>query len=259
MKKISVSVLVFILFIVTIIGPTLYQGSDMTNGLDINKLYFGVGHIPSAIFILGSLFLLFISKSRDEDDVNKTQKSIDKEFKQADELINQERYELEDLKKLFNNKNKYLEKLKYIISIGSSEKEIEMMIDLYTLDIYIAYEKLKNDYDYISMVLPMLGMIGTIAGLLQMFGSPSNIGGEDDFSAKFAGLSVALATTLYASLLTVLVVKPSSREVDRLILNTQKSEMNILIKSKLFFHRLDSQVFLEYIQLENEEKNADKV
>ena len=263
MKKISISILIFILFIVTIIGPTLYQDSDKINeiillGLDINKLYFGVGHIPSFIFIFGSLFLLFISKNRDENKVNKLQKNINMEFKQADELIGLEKYELGDLKILFDNKNKYLEKLKYIISIGSSEKEIEMMIDKYTLDIYIAYEKLKNDYDYISMVLPMLGMIGTIAGLLQMFGAPTDIGGEDDFAAKFAGLSVALATTLYASLLTVLVVKPFAREVDRLVIDTQKYEANILIKSKLFFHRLDSQVFLEYMQLSSEEENKDK-
>jgi flagellar motor component MotA len=267
MGKVLVSVLIFFLFIVMIVVPSFantmfnmgWKASEIIIlGIDVNKLYFGVIHIPSLIFILGSMFFLWLSKSKDEEKVSNLEKSINKEFKEADTLINQETYEVQDLQKLFaNSQNKYLQELKYLISIGSSEKELEMVIDKYTLKIYVAYEKLKNDYDYIAAVLPMLGMIGTIAGLLQMFGSPTSMGGEDDFAAKFSGLSVALATTLYASLLTVLVVKPASRSVDTLILDTQKNEANIVIKSKLFLHRLDTQVFLEYLR-ESEAKNDEE-
>jgi flagellar motor component MotA len=267
MGKVLVSVLIFFLFIVMIVVPSFantmfnmgWKASEIIIlGIDVNKLYFGVIHIPSLIFILGSMFFLWLSKSKDEEKVSNLEKSINKEFKEADTLINQETYEVQDLQKLFaNSQNKYLQELKYLISIGSSEKELEMVIDKYTLKIYVAYEKLKNDYDYIAAVLPMLGMIGTIAGLLQMFGSPTSMGGEDDFAAKFSGLSVALATTLYASLLTVLVVKPASRSVDTLILDTQKNEANIVIKSKLFLHRLDTQVFLEYLR-ESESKNDEE-
>ncbi len=265
MGKALISLLIFILFVVTIIVPSsIHNWIELEGkaselliaGIDFNKLYLGVIHIPSAIFIFGSLILLWISKSRDEDKVSTLERNISKNFKEADELISLQSYEVEDLKKLFSNKkNSYLQELKYLISIGTSEKELDMIIDKYTLKIYIAYEKLKNDYDYIAAILPMLGMIGTIAGLLQMFGSPTGIGGEDDFASKFSGLSVALATTLYASLLTVLLVKPASRRVETLMLNTQKNETNILIKSKLFLHRLDSQVFLEYINLT---KDAEK-
>ncbi len=268
MSKVLISGIIFALFVVTIIVPSLansmfemgWKANEVILfGININKLYLGVLHLPSIFFIFGSLFFLWISKSRDEDKVSRLEKNINKEFKEADTLISLETYSIEDLEKLFiNKKNSYLQELKYLISIGSSEKELDMVIDKYTLKIYVAYEKLKNDYDYIAAVLPMLGMIGTIAGLLQMFGSPSGIGGEDDFAAKFSGLSIALATTLYASLLTVLVVKPASRGVDTLILDTQKHEANILIKSKLFLHRLDSQLFLEYIQKSETEENRDK-
>jgi len=265
MSRMFISGLIFGLFVITIVVPSFantmfhmgWKASEVILfGFDVNKLYYGIIHFPSLVFILGSFFLLWITKSKDEDKVSKLEEAINRDFKEADELIKLESYELEDLKKLFSNtKNKYLQELRYIISIGSSEKEIEMVVDKYTLKIYIAYEKLKNDYDYIAGVLPMLGMIGTIAGLLQMFGAPSAMGAEDDFAAKFSGLSVALATTLYASLLTVLVVKPASRAIDTLILDTQKNEENILIKSKLFLHRLDSQVFLEYFnEMNSEEK-----
>jgi len=267
MGKVLVSVLIFALFVVMIVLPSFvnnmfdmgWKASEIIIlGIDVNKLYLGVLHIPSIIFIFGSLLFLWMSKSKDEEKVSKLEKSINKEFKEADTLISLETYKLADLKKLFaNSKNSYLQELRYLISIGSSEKELEMIIDKYTLKIYVAYEKLKNDYDYIAAVLPMLGMIGTIAGLLQMFGSPTSMGGEDDFAAKFSGLSVALATTLYASLLTVLVVKPASRSVDTLILDTQKNEANILIKSKLFLYRLDTQVFLEYLR-ESESKDDEE-
>ena len=267
MGKILVSGLIFVLFIAMIVVPSFansmfnmgWKASEIIfMGMDVNKLYLGVLHIPSVIFIFGSMFFLWLSKSKDEEKVSKLEKSINKEFKEADALISLETYEVEDLKVLFtNSNNSYLQELKYLISIGSSEKELEMIIDKYTLKIYVAYEKLKNDYDYIAAVLPMLGMIGTIAGLLQMFGSPTSMGGEDDFAAKFSGLSVALATTLYASLLTVLIVKPASRSVDTLILDTQKNEANILIKSKLFLHRLDTQVFLEYLR-ESESQDAEE-
>lgn len=267
MSRFFISGLIFGLFVLTIVLPSFintmfdtgWKASEiLVLGFDVNRLYYGVIHIPSLVFILGSCFLLWMTKSKDEDKVNKLERAINKDFKEADELIELESYEKEDLKKLFSNsKNKYLQELQYLISIGSSEKEIEMVVDRYTLKIYIAYEKLKNDYDYIAGVLPMLGMIGTIAGLLQMFGAPTAMGGEDDFAAKFSGLSVALATTLYASLLTVLIVKPASRGVDTHILDTEKNEANILIKSKLFLHRLDSQVFLEYLNEINSEEEKE--
>lgn len=265
MGKIFLSSALFGLFVLTIIGPTV--ANELLNlnnkaselilfGIDVNRLYYGVIHIPSLVFIFGSLILLWMSKAKDEDSVSKKEKSLNRDFKEADKLIALNTYEVKDLQKLFGSKeNRYLQELENLIAIGTSEKELDMIVDKYTLNIYIAYEKLKNDYDYIAAILPMLGMIGTIAGLLQMFGSPVGMGADDDFASKFSGLSVALATTLYASLLTVLIVKPASRRVDNLILDTQKNETNILIKSKLFLHRLDSQVFLEYW---NEKNNSTK-
>jgi len=103
------------------------------------------------------------------------------------------------------------------------------------------YEKLISEYGYIATILPMLGMVGTITGLLQMFASE----GIDNIAEKLAGLSVALATTLYATLWVILITKPNAREVENHLIELDKEELDLVNSAKLFLHNVDIDLLLE--------------
>ena len=68
---------------------------------------------------------------------------------------------------------------------------------------------------HIAGALPMFGMLGTIAGLMFMFG---DTGGPDvagnEINQKFAGMATALLTTLYATGATAFFIKPWYQSVE---------------------------------------------
>ena len=81
-----------------------------------------------------------------------------------------------------------------------------------------ARTKLQNTSGHLAHVagaLPMFGMLGTIAGLMFMFGGS---GGPDvagnEINQKFAGMATALLTTLYATGATAFFIKPWYQSVE---------------------------------------------
>lgn len=118
-----------------------------------------------------------------------------------------------------------------------------------------SYSKLKNDYEYLATIMPIIGMIGTIAGLLMMFAEPTQ---AEDFEKKFAGLSLALSTTLYASLFTILWFKPCARSVEKWQLDLQTEFEDLEISIRKFYHKVNVLEFIDVNPIQNEEEIDEK-
>ncbi len=119
---------------------------------------------------------------------------------------------------------------------GGIEEDLELVVNKQVSHLTAIYEKLINEYSFIVTILPMLGMVGTVTGLLQMFAITD---GVDNFAEKFASLSVALATTLYATLWVILITKPKSKDIENYLMEIDYDERLLIINSKLFLHNTD--------------------
>jgi biopolymer transport protein ExbB/TolQ len=102
-------------------------------------------------------------------------------------------------------RNPLLARIKEAISGGQGEKALHEETQTHARELIYRFSTLSRYWAQVSSTLPLLGMTGTIAGLLFMFNSGGGI--SDEKSTQLAGLGVALLTTLYASLATVLVCK----------------------------------------------------
>jgi len=254
MKKWTLSITILGVYLLTIIYPyiatTINHTMDSKNNLLI--LHNGIFHLPSIIFIFTSAFLLHLSVKSQANEVSYTHKKARKELDEALNIIDFKNTGIDDFIK---SKNKYCQDIKYILVNGGIEEDIELVINKYISAITSSYEKLINEYGYISTILPMLGMIGTITGLLQMFAVG---GGVDNFSEKLASLSVALATTLYATLIVVFFTKPKSREIESWLIDINNDEYNLIINSKLYLHNVDLNLLLSAEDINEIDENDDK-
>jgi flagellar motor component MotA len=239
-----------ILYFLTMILP--YYLTSIQHSLDPKtwwlQVQFGVIHWPSIVYIFGSYYILKWSVINKK--ILKTQKKIKDEIIEAIEKLDIHNTNIEDL---LNTPNRFIKDIIGIISYGGIEEDIELSIQKHTTDLATAYQNLMSQYNYIAVILPMLGMLGTITGLLQMF---SISDGVDNIAEKMASLSVALATTLYATLLVIMRVKPLYKQVENELIALENLENKLIINAKLFFHNIDLNRLMNYEKEDiNEEEN----
>lgn len=233
-------ILIIFLFFVVLPGLTDKEVINIIPNflIESNKIILGVIHINSLVFIGLTAIILYFSIDKDikkAKDLHINQKSGLLEAQKVFEQFFENNIKLEELV-LKSKSNKTIEKVIKIINYGGIEEDLVLGLNKIFNEISSKYIKLKNDYEYIATIMPIVGMVGTIAGLLTMFAVPSEV---DDFGSKFSGLSVALATTLYASMITILIFKPKARNVEEWIVNLEEDYSYIEIAIKQFYHKVD--------------------
>lgn len=250
--NLGVILLLLIIYVITMIVP--YFGTSIIHFWDPKagwlQLQFGVLHIPSVIYIGGSFAILMLVVVKRKD--IKVQEKIKDEMIEAIEKLDIHKIDFEEL---FKTPNRFIKDILGIIRHGGIEEDIELSIKKHTADLITAYQNLMSQYNYVAVILPMLGMLGTITGLLQMF---SIADGVDNIAQKMAGLSVALATTLYATLLVIMCVKPAYKKIEDKLIDLDNVENKLIINSKLFFHNVDLNRLIEESSKEAEEENDEK-
>lgn len=236
MKKYFLSFLLLGIYFGTIILPyvltTMWHTMDSKNPLFL--LHLGIFHIPSLVFIGTSAVLLHMFIRSKVEGVKKSHKKSKKELREANAILSLDNdNRLTDLTK---SENTFCKDIYTVITHGGIEEDLELVVNKQVSHIAAIYEKLINEYSFIVTILPMLGMVGTVTGLLQMFAITD---GVDNFAEKFASLSVALATTLYATLWVILITKPKSKDIENYLMEIDYDERLLIINSKLFLHNTD--------------------
>jgi len=259
MSKLYTTITIALIYFGTVIVPYILTSTKLLDSIDILNplhnpkywlwsLYGGFFHWPSLVFIIISALLLHRSIKVQTD---KTKKNHSEFKKQIDGSIEELELFEETPSKFLQSSNVFSKDVKKIILKGGMEEDIELILDKHLMQFKKNYEKLINEYSYIATVLPMLGMIGTISGLLQMFAVPEGI---DNFAEKLSGLSVALATTLYATLWVVFVTKPKAREIENWYIDIENDEHKLLINAKLFLHTADISLLEDIEEVDEEEE-----
>jgi len=218
-------------------------------GISNQQMIANIIHPNSLLFILSVALLLYLS-------VNKEAVKITKENKK-NQLVNEA---IEVLDSYFEDKitleeivskkdNKYISKILYILKYGGMQEDLTLGIEKIFNHTLNGYIKLKNGYEYCATIMPIIGMIGTIAGLLIMFAVPD---ANTSLENKFTGLSIALATTLYSSFITILIFKPKARVVEDMIVDLETKYEDINISAKQFFHKVNLPLLVQIM----DEKDA---
>lgn len=261
LQAITIMVCFFVFVWLPSLKPTLFQEKytifSPLNSLQswlfsYNKMQFEIMHLPSLGFVVICViviyFLMKIKYNFNGTSSISEAEAANKSF--AD--LRDEKISFLELEKL-SQKNKIIKKILNFMQKGALEEDLTLYIKALFLEVDNAKTKSKNDYEYLATITPILGMIGTIAGLLMMFATPSEAEG---FEQKFAGLSLALSTTLYASLMTILLFKPLAKSVENAQLDIEESFEKLEIETRILYHH-----FYEYkMSLEDEiqDENLDE-
>ena len=244
MRKYVISIVLFVVYVITMVLP--YYLTAVENVFDAKNFWFvlhlGIFHIPSIAYIFGAALLLHWSVGLGKDKVLNSRKELQKEMEEAEELLRLDGFESE---RFVKSDNGFIKDIKTAVLNGGIEEDMELVVEKRVLDLSTKYERLIAEYGYIAAILPMLGMLGTITGLLQMFAVAD---GVDNIAQKMASLSVALATTLYATLWVVLITKPKSREVEAQLIELGKREHALVLSAKLFLHNVDMNLLVQDAQ-----------
>ena len=253
MKKWAISIILLGIYFVTMIVPyyltTISQEMDAKNYLF--QLHDGVFHIPSVIYILSAAFILHFSVNTDVNRSKESHQKLNQEITEAQEALDLQQF---DAEKIIHSENSFIKNIWHVIRNGGIEDDMELIVEKETLKLATIYERLIAEYGYIAAVLPMLGMLGTITGLLQMFAVTD---GVDNIAQKMASLSVALATTLYATLWVVLITKPKSREIESNLIELNAQEQRLILSAKLFLHNADLNLLIEHAETSEESEEEE--
>lgn len=248
MKKYFISFGLLTIYALTILLPyyltTVIQEYNSKDWW--NVLHSGFIHLPSIVYILSSALLLHLTLAFDLTELFDSHKKTHKEIEEAIGLLS---IKEEKFSQLLKSKNSFIVDIKDIILHGAMEEDIGLVVEKRVSDLATKYEKLLSEYGYISAILPMLGMLGTITGLLQMFAISDGI---DNIAEKMASLSVALATTLYATMWVILITKPKSREIEISFIELTNMENKLIKSAKLFLHNADINLLMEKSEQEQE-------
>ncbi|WP_198304746.1 MotA/TolQ/ExbB proton channel family protein [Arcobacter vandammei] len=251
------AVWIMALFIVCVVLPSI-NPDELGFELPIlgeynSKMIWGIIHINSAIFIGLSAVGLWFTVDRDS---NKTVRAYEnKSIKEAEKSFEdyfEEKITIFDLSEK-SKKNESIDEVLKILRFGGIEDDLLLGIQKIYNTIDNSYSKLKNDYEYAATLMPIIGMIGTVAGLLMMFAEPSQ---AEDFEKKFAGLSLALATTLYASLVTIVIFKPLARYKEKQQIKLENDFNDLEIAVRKFYHKVNFAEFLEVYDIKEKEVNS---
>lgn len=252
MNKHFLSLLLGGIYIVTMIVP--YYVTSVKHMVDPKHTFFilhgGILHVPSLLFIGLSAILLHLSVQSKTNDASLSHQNARKYLNDAIDSLNLDNEN--PAQKLVKSTNPYCSDIRSMIKMGGTEEDMELVVQKRVFDISTSYEKLIAEYSYIATVLPMLGMLGTITGLLQMFAIGN---GVDNFAEKLASLSVALATTLYATVFVIFITKPKGREIENWLIELDDNERRLIIQSKLFLHNVD--LMSEIYEEESEKDSVD--
>jgi len=252
MKKWSISITLLVIYLLTMIVP--YYLTTITHDMDAKnywfQLHYGVFHVPSIVYILFSAFILHFSVNADVSESKESHRKINKEIGEAESSFDLKNFNPVNI---IHSSNTFIKNIWNVIKNGGIEDDMELIVEKETLKLATVYEKLIAEYGYIAAVLPMLGMLGTITGLLQMFAVTD---GVDNIAQKMASLSVALATTLYATLWVVLITKPKSREIEAELIELNEQEHRLILSAKLFLHNADLNLLIERAENSQEENDV---
>lgn len=225
--------------------PYIYEWNE--------KMEYGIIHIDSLLFISITAFVLWLSIGRDIKKAKKLHLDKRNGFTEAEKSFDsffENTVTLNDLNEK-SKKNHVIKKTLELLNHGAIEDDLVLGTQKIYLNISSSYRKLKNDYEYLATVMPIIGMVGTVAGLLLMFAEPMQ---AEDYEKKFAGLSIALSTTLYASLFTILWFKPNARNVERWQTDLDEDFENLEISVRKFYHKVN---LLELTDLQSSVTNQE--
>ncbi len=237
---------ILIIFLVFIVDPLKILPYEL------NQMYAGILHPNSLLFIVLVAIILCKSIDKDIKDANKEHEDKETGIKEAINVFEnyfEDKITTEELVEK-SKENGTVQKVINILKYGGTEDDLILGVQRVFTTISSKYIKLKNDYEYLATIMPIIGMIGTIAGLLIMFAVP---GGIEDFADKFSGLSIALATTLYASFITILIFKPKARSVEEWLVSLDTDYEYSEISIKQFYHKIN---ILELIQILESKNNV---
>ena len=206
---------VFGLFVFVVILPLVDGGRFLPDWLIAPHL--GVIHLPSLLFIGLSLLVYWreaekeAKKSRpatiDAAGVSEARTRLSHVLHRGDGETGSATPDLmlERFLQLSEDKSPLVRVIDQAVRLGHGGEALASAVASKLRDLTHFHHLQSRYWTQVASTLPLLGMTGTIAGLLFMFSS-GDAGG--DRAGQLAGLGIALLTTLYASLLTVLVVKP---------------------------------------------------
>jgi hypothetical protein len=209
------SVLIFALFVFFVVLPFVDQGRFWPRNLTLP--HYGIIHLPSFGFILLSLgvyalLAMFESVQRRPRDMDRHSPGIAKQRLEAVLAAGSTRRPEAGGDGTLNRflamqiaDNPILKTIDAAVRRGHGGEALESAVAIQINKLTYFHHFQARYWSQVASTLPLLGMTGTIAGLLFMFASGDT---GTDRAAQLAGLGIALLTTLYASLLTVLVVKP---------------------------------------------------
>jgi len=243
MSKLSQGILIVVFFIIFIVNP-----NNILPPL-LDQMYVGIIHPNSLLFIVFVAIVLNSSIDKDIKQANK--KNINsKKIKETIDALEQYFEDKITLQEIIekSKENQYISKIIHIIKYGGTQEDLLLGIEKIFTDISSKYIKLKNDYEYLSTIMPIVGMIGTIAGLLTMFAVPD---ATTSFENKFLGLSIALATTLYSSFFTILIFTPKARSVEEWLVDLETDYEYLSISTKQFFHKVDISLLTQLLEEQN--------
>lgn len=260
-SKFFQAIIIMALFMVFVVIPSLDPkelGFVIPYLSEYNsKMIYGIIHINSIAFVGLAAIFLYLSIESDVKNVKDLHKNKKKGIKEAqnsfDNFFEDKISSLELNQKAENNQT--IKDVLTILKHGGIEEDLILGIQKIYGKMDNSYSKLKNDYEYLATIMPIIGMIGTIAGLLMMFAEPTQ---AEDFEKKFAGLSLALSTTLYASLFTILWFKPCARSVEKWQLDLQTEFEDLEISIRKFYHKVNVLEFIDVNPIQNEEEIDEK-
>lgn len=183
-------------------------------------LKLSVLHLPSLLFILISWFVAHWLLDSNKAEYEANPKICYKALKQAN--LDMERF-IEELKKqdisatqtvyekLNSHENLLVNIFVELKKNGKLPEDFEFEIVRFARDSIHHLEERIQHVSFVSTVLPMLGMVGTLGGLMLMATQFSNTQSGDAANAmqnNFEAVGIALLTTLYASLITITMIKP---------------------------------------------------
>ena len=126
-----------------------------------------------------------------------------------------------------------LEKFKKLISLNKPMSEIETSVNKtmgdYAPHVVETLEKRMNLLTMIAAVAPLLGMTGTVTGMIASFQSMSQSG--MDAAAVSGGISEALVTTaagLIVAIPAVIAYNIFTKKVDRIVLAIEESATEVV-------------------------------
>ncbi len=165
------------------IGLLLYVSGKEFNKISISAftIFFSSKHlVAKAAFMQDTLQAL--------DDVLRIRRS------QAKDFVGQP---IQERAKITLPNNPLSEDIQRLLENEKDEEYAEYLAHSYYVQCHELYEFSNDNFDFVSNVMPLFGLIGTIVGLISMF---DTLGADVTVEALSPQLALALKTTLYGAM-----------------------------------------------------------